>query len=107
MKEQQKQPVLTLQQLFRLTPTKHEYIDVLSPRRRKFMICEKKTNPDYWTVHTPLIYRKIVELEDFALQVAILDECQIYLAGSGGRGWDGFGKKSYNPQLPAPRYIWN
>ena len=70
----------------------------------------KETHPGHWTVHTPLIYRKIVEIKDFALQVAILDECQIYLAGGGegGKGeWDGFGKKSYKPQLPAPRYIWN
>ena len=70
----------------------------------------KETHLDYWTVHSPLIYRKIVEIKYFALQVAILDECQIYLAGRGGGGegeWDGFGKKSYKPQLPAPRYIWN
>ena len=44
----------------------------------------KETHPDYWTVHTPLFYGKIVEIEDFALQVAILDECQIYLGGGGG-----------------------
>ena len=46
----------------------------------------KETHPDYPTVHTPLFYRKIVEIEDFALQVAILDECQIYLEGAGGGG---------------------
>ena len=46
----------------------------------------KETHPDYWTVHCPLIYRKIVEIKYFALQVAILDECQIYLAGGGGKG---------------------
>ena len=46
----------------------------------------KETHPDYWTVHTPLFYGKIVEIEDFALQVAILDECQIYLGGEGGGG---------------------
>ena len=69
----------------------------------------KETHLDYLTVHCPLIYRKIVEIKYFALQVAILDECQIYLAGGGGGGreWDGFGKKSYKPQLSAPRYIWN
>ena len=44
----------------------------------------KETHPDYWTVHTPLIYRKIVEIEDFALQMAVLDDCQIYLKGGGG-----------------------
>ena len=44
----------------------------------------KETHPDYPTVHTPLFYRKIVEIEDFALQVAILNECQIYLEGAGG-----------------------
>ena len=41
-KHEHKQPVPTLEQSFRLTPTKHEYIDVLSSRRCKFMICEKK-----------------------------------------------------------------
>lgn len=46
----------------------------------------KETHPDYPTVHTPLFYRKIVEIEDFALQVAILNECQIYLEGAGGGG---------------------
>ena len=54
----------------------------------------KETHPDYWTVHTPLIYRKIVEIEDFALQMAVLDDCQIYLKGGGGGAWNGFGKKS-------------
>ena len=49
----------------------------------------KKTHPDYWTVHTPLLFRKVVEIEDFALQVAILDECQNYLAGGGGGGGGG------------------
>ena len=63
----------------------------------------RETHPAYWTVHTPLIYCKIVEIEDFALQMAILDDCQIYLGGGGGEEWDGFGKKSYKPQLPAPR----
>ena len=50
----------------------------------------KETHPGHWTVHTPLIYRKIVEIKDFALQVVILDEYQIYLAGGGG-GWGGRG----------------
>ena len=52
----------------------------------------KETHLDYWTVHCPLIYRKIVEIKYFALQVAILDECQIYLAG--GWGWKGSGTVS-------------
>ena len=44
----------------------------------------RETHLDYWTVHTPLIYCKIVEIEDFALQVAILEDYQIYLGGGGG-----------------------
>ena len=54
----------------------------------------KETHLDYWTVHCPLIYRKIVEIKYFALQVAILDECQIYLAGGGGGGGKGSGTVS-------------
>ena len=36
-----------------------------------------------YTVHSPLFFRKIAEIERFALRVAILDESQNYL-GSGG-----------------------
>ena len=59
----------------------------------------KETHPDYWTVHTPLIYRKIVESEDFALQMAVLDDCQIYLGGGGGGGRSGTvsGRRAINP----------
>ena len=39
----------------------------------------------------PPFFRKTVEIEDFALRVAILDECQIYLGG-GGR----FGRRREN-----------
>ena len=35
-----------------------------------------------WTVHSPLFFRKIVEIERFPLRAAILHECQNYL----GRG---------------------
>ena len=31
------------------------------------------------TVHSPLFFRKIVEIERFALRASILDECQNYL----------------------------
>ena len=37
------------------------------------------------TVHNHLFFRKTVEIEDFALRVAIL-ECQIYLGGGGRFG---------------------
>ena len=32
-----------------------------------------------WTVHSPLFFRKIVEIERFPLRAAILHECQNYL----------------------------
>ena len=35
------------------------------------------------TVHSPIFFRKIVDIERFALPAAILDECQIYLGGGG------------------------
>ena len=35
------------------------------------------------TGYSPLFFRKTVEIEDFALQAAILDKCQIYLEGGG------------------------
>ena len=37
-------------------------------------------------VDTPLFFHKIVVIEHFALQAAILDECQNYLGGGGGLG---------------------
>ena len=36
------------------------------------------------TVHSPLFFRKIVEIVRIALQAAILNECQNYLEGRGG-----------------------
>ena len=33
------------------------------------------------TVHSPLFFRKMVAIERFALQAAILDECQNHLEG--------------------------
>ena len=38
------------------------------------------------TVHSPLFFRKIVEIERFALPAAILHECQNYLGG--GAVWE-------------------
>ena len=38
---------------------------------------------DEETVHSPLFFRKIVEIERFALRAAILHECQNYLGGGG------------------------
>ena len=38
------------------------------------------------TVHSPLFFRKIIEIERFVLQAAILLECQNYLGGGGGLG---------------------
>ena len=61
----------------------------------------KETHPDYWTVHTPLIYRKIVEIEDFALQMAVLDDCQIYLKGGGG-GVERFREEELKTPTPGP-----
>ena len=40
----------------------------------------------YKTVHSPLFFRKIVEIARFALRAAILHECQNYLGGGGGLG---------------------
>ena len=42
------------------------------------------------TVHSPLFFRKIIEIESFALRAAILHECQNYLGGGGGLGGSGF-----------------
>ena len=36
--------------------------------------------------HSPLFFRKIVEIERFSLRDAILRECQNYLGGGGGFG---------------------
>ena len=55
-------------------------------------------------VHSPLFFRKIVEIERFALRAAILHECQNYLGGGDGLG--GSSPSSYNPRRPPPRYIW-
>ena len=38
------------------------------------------------TVHSPLFFRKIIEIERFELRAAILHECQNYLWGGGGLG---------------------
>ena len=38
----------------------------------------------FYTVHSPLFFRKIFEIEHFALRAAILHECQNYLGGGGG-----------------------
>ena len=39
-----------------------------------------------YSVRSPLLFRKIVEIERFALLVAILDERQIYVGGGGKFG---------------------
>ena len=45
----------------------------------------KETHPDYKTVHTPLLFRKIVGIEDFALRAAIfLGWVSKLLSGGGG-----------------------
>ena len=38
------------------------------------------------TVHSPLFFSKIIEIEGFVLRAAILHECQNYLGGRGGLG---------------------
>ena len=40
------------------------------------------------TVHSPLFFRKIIEIERFALRTAILHECQNYLGGGAGVVWE-------------------
>ena len=55
------------------------------------------------TVHSPLFFRKIIEIERLALRATILHECQNYLGGGGGLG--GGERESYNPRRPPPRYI--
>ena len=50
------------------------------------------------TVHSPLFFRKIVEIEGFALRAAILHECQ-YLRGGGL-----FGLLSFSRPLPLELY---
>ena len=75
----------------------------------------RKESGRIYTVHNPLFFRKIVDIERFALPAAILDECHIYL-----RGGEQFGRRSpppsppsthrYKPRHPPPRYIyekWN
>ena len=39
-----------------------------------------------YTVHSPVFFRKIVDIERFALRATILDKCQIYLGGGGQFG---------------------
>ena len=46
---------------------------------------QRAPGKDY-TVHGPLSFRKIIEIERFALQTAILHECQNYLGGGGSLG---------------------
>ena len=56
----------------------------------------------YYTVHSPLFFRKIIETDRFVLRAAILHECQNYfLAPSSPHQ-----HQSYNSQRPSPRYIW-
>ena len=38
------------------------------------------------TVHSPIFFGKIIEIERFALRAAILHECQNYLGGEKNRG---------------------
>ena len=57
--------------------------------------CEQGTSN---TVYSPLFFRKIVEIERFALRAAILHECQNYL---GGRGRFGRSSFSHSPLLRA------
>ena len=38
------------------------------------------------TVHSPIFFRKIIEIERLALRATILHECQNYLGGGGGLG---------------------
>ena len=39
-----------------------------------------------WTVHSPLFFRKIIEIEYLALRAAILHEFQNHLGDGGGLG---------------------
>ena len=58
--------------------------------------CEQGTSR---TVYSPLFFRKIVEIERFALRAAILHECQNYLEGRGRFG------RSYFSRPPPLRAI--
>ena len=51
------------------------------------------------TVHSPLFFRKIIEIERFALRTAILDEYQKYL---GGGTYLGGANPNPNPNPPKP-----
>ena len=57
------------------------------------------------SVHSPLFFRKIVEIERYVLRAAILHECQNYLGGGSGLGEASPPPNSYNPRRPPPRYI--
>ena len=56
--------------------------------------------------HSPLFYRKTIEIERFALRVAILHECQNYLGGGGGLGGSEKNRKIFLvPPTRHPRAI--
>ena len=56
-----------------------------------------------YTVPSPLFFCKIVEIEDFALLVAILDEGQIYLACSLRDIWNQDGRPYRSALDPGDR----
>ena len=55
------------------------------------------------TVHNPLFFRKILDIERFTLPATALDECQIFLGG----GERVPSTHRYKPRRPLPRYIRN
>ena len=57
-------------------------------------------NQYFQTAHSPLFFRKIVEIECFEFWAAILYECQNYLGGGGGLGGS---EKNFSG--PPPRAI--
>ena len=52
-----------------------------------------------YTAHSPLFFRKIVDIERFALRATVLDECQIYLGGGGQFGRRSPSLASFHPPL--------
>ena len=54
-------------------------------------------NHYFQTAHSPLFFRKIVEIERFELWAAILHERQNYLGGGSGLGGS---EKNFSPPSP-------
>ena len=70
--------------IFNTIQTEGELFTPLSVQRSEYILLISRVFGPYckfWTVHSPLFFRKIIEVERFALRAAILHECQNYLGG--------------------------